>query len=108
MATLKLTVVQMSNLLDELDKLSDGSFDIEIEVDSHTTVYAVGWLETDGYVEDDAHCGYMNGTGAWVETYRAASISLSATVFDDDGDVVGEYDIDRDQEKQVERHMNAA
>lgn len=107
MKTIELTKEQYDKVIESLDEVQDGSFDLEIEIDETLTVFATGWLETDGYVEDDYHCGYMNGTGAYVETYRSASVELSATLYDEDGneeDVV----ISAEQEKQADRYLNTA
>ena len=46
-----------------------GNFNIDVELDEYIATVS-GWIEIDGYTEDDYHCGYMNGTGAWVETHR--------------------------------------
>ena len=49
-------------------------------------------FEEYGYVEDDYHCGYMNGTGAWVCT--GVDFSLNGyEVFTDDGEE-GKCDLD--------------
>ena len=107
MKTITLTDAQMQKVYDALDSVEDGSFDLEIEIDETLTVFATGWLETDGYVEDDFHRGYMNGTGAYVETYRSASVELSATLYDEDGNEE-DVAISAEQEKQADRHLNTA
>lgn len=107
MKTITLTGAQMQKVYDALDSVEDGSFDLEIEIDETLTVFATGWLDTDGYVEDDLHCGYMNGTGAYVETYRSASVELSATLYDEDGNEE-DVAISAEQEKQADRHLNTA
>lgn len=107
MKTITLTSGQMQKVYDALDNVEDGSFDLEISIDETLTVFATGWLETDGYVEDDNHCGYMNGTGAYVETYRSASVELSATLYDEDGNEE-DVAISAEQEKQADRHLNTA
>lgn len=80
----------------------DGRFDIDIELDT-ITINAQGTIEIDGYVEDDYHCGYMNGTGAWIETYRAASVDLTA--YDDDGN---EFELDNESNDIITQYLNAA
>lgn len=107
MRTITLTDEQMQEVYKALDDVEDGLFDLEIEIDETLTVFATGWLETDGYVEDDNHCGYMNGTGAYVETYRRASVELSATLYDEDGNEE-DVAISAEQEKQADRHLNTA
>lgn len=47
-------------------QIEDGSNSIEFEKDGET-LFIECTLESDGYVEDD----YYNGTGAYVETFRA-------------------------------------
>lgn len=107
MKTIELTKEQFDKVIEALDDVQDGSFDLEIEIDETLTVFATGWLETDGYVEDDFRCGYMNGTGAYVETYRSASVELSATLYDEDGNEEN-VAISAEQEKQADRHLNTA
>ncbi len=103
MDSLTLTQDQMSKVLDELNGIGTGSFDIEIEIDDTLTVQATGWLEIDGYVEDD----YFSGTGAFVETYRAANIELTAQVYDEETNEVTDYQLDKTQEQQAERYLQA-
>ena len=108
MKTIELTQEQRSKVLSALDGIEDGSFDIDIELDETITINAKGWLETDGYIEDDYHCGYMNGTGAYVETYRNASIELTAQVYDEDTDNIEECAVTREFEDYCNRYLNAA
>lgn len=61
-----------------------GNGTIEFEKDGETLIIDYS-AEEEGYVEDDFHCGYMNGTGAYVVTYRSLSIH-SADSFDEDGE----------------------
>lgn len=53
-----------------------------------------GHICVDGYVEDDFHCGYMNGTGAFVVT--SVSVSLNISVYDENDEEVDidEYEIE--------------
>lgn len=107
METITLTAQQINVLTDELDDIrnENGSFDIDIEIDDSLTINAAGYVETDGYIEDDYHCGYMNGTGAYVETYRSASVELKATVYDGD-DNATEYNVDAGSVRAVEEYLN--
>lgn len=111
MRTITLTDEQMQEVYNALDDVEDGNFETEVEIELENDVMliitATGWLETDGYVEDDYHCGYMNGTGAYVETYRSASVELSATLYDEDGNEE-DVAISAEQEKQADRHLNTA
>ena len=104
MKNIELTDEQRAIIMAALAEVhdEDGRFDIDIELDT-ITINAQGWVETDGYIEDDYHCGYMNGTGAWVETYRAASVDLTA--YDEDGN---EYEIDKESNTIIEKYLNAA
>ena len=61
-----------------------GKGTIEFEKDGEILIIDYQ-AEEDGYVEDDYHCGYMNGTGAYVVTSRSLSI-LSVESFDEDGE----------------------
>lgn len=65
-----------------------GRFDVLVELEG-LTVEAVCTMALDGYWEDD----YLSGTGAWVETYRMASVELTA--YDEDGKA---YHVDSDTE----------
>lgn len=108
MKTIELTKEQREKVLRALDDIEDGNFDIDIELDETITINAKGCLETDGYVEDDYHCGYMNGTGAYVETYRNASIELVAWVYDEETDNTEECAVQKEFEDECDRYLNAA
>ena len=86
MKKITLTEAQKALLMKEIATLGseDGSFDRDIEIDDLLTVNCQGSVETEGYIEDDYHCGYMNGTGAWIETDRTASVELTAILFNPD------------------------
>ena len=104
MKKIELTGEQRAMIMAALAEVhdEDGRFDLDIELDT-ITINAQGTIEIDGYVEDDYHCGYMNGTGAWIETYRAASVELTA--YDEDGN---EYEIDNESNNIIEQYLNAA
>ena len=99
MKKLTLSEAQIREILSQLAGVhdEDGSFDIDIELDG-ITINAKGSIELDGYKEDD----YFNGTGAWVETYRSASVELTA--FDEDGEV----EIGIEIENEIYKYLNAA
>lgn len=103
MKKITLSEAQKNEIMSRLADIHDenGRFDIEIELDE-ITVKAKGEVELDGYIEDDYHCGYMNGTGAWVETYRSATVEITA--FDEDGEV----EIDTEIEDEIYKYLNAA
>lgn len=99
MKKLTLSEAQKREIMSRLAEVhdEDGGFDIEIELDG-ITINAKGSIELDGYKED----GYFNGTGAWVETYRSASVELTA--FDEDGEV----EIGIEIENEIYKYLNAA
>ena len=99
MKKLTLSEAQKREIMSRLAEVhdEDGGFDIEIELDG-ITINAKGSIELDGYKEYD----YFNGTGAWVETYRSASVELTA--FDEDGEV----EIDIEIENEIYKYLNAA
>ena len=100
MKKIELTGEQRAMIMAALAEVhdEDGRFDIDIELDT-ITINAQGCIEIDGYAEDD----YMNGTGAWIETYRAASVDLTA--YDEDGN---EYEIDKESNNIIDKYLNAA
>jgi len=110
MKKITLNESQMHMLLNGLAEIvcEDGKFDINIVIDEELNINAIVTIETDGYVEDDYHCGYENGTGAWVETYRNASVELIGWAYDDIREEDVEVEIDSTNVKEVERYLNAA
>lgn len=62
------------------NQIEDGSNSIEFEKDGEI-LFIECTLESDGYVEDD----YYNGTGAYVETYRALYVE-SVESYNEDGE----------------------
>ena len=104
MKKIELTGEQREKVMSALAEIhdADGRFDIDIELDT-ITINAQGFIEIDGYIEDDYHCGYQNGTGAWIETNRAASVELTA--YDEDGN---EYEIDNESNNIIDKFLNAA
>lgn len=104
MKKIELTGEQRAQVMNALAEIhgEDGRFDLDIELDG-LTINAQGWVEIEGYTEDDSVCGYMNGTGAWVETNRTASVELTA--YDEDGN---EYEIDNESNTIIEKYLNVA
>ena len=82
MDTTVLTTEQRKRLMNALAEVKhqDGDFAIEVEVGGDISIEAKGSVMIEGYQED----GYHNGTGAWIETYRSASVELKATVYSED------------------------
>lgn len=107
MKTITLTKAQRALLKDRLTEVRDGEngeFDLDIVIDYLLTVNVQGWVETDGYVEDD----YFNGTGGYVETYRAASVHLTAIVFDLDAGENETCNVDETTINEIDNYLNAA
>ena len=76
----------------------DGDFNIEeAEIGEGVLADITGSIWTDSYVEDDFHCGYCNGTGAWVTYAADCSVSdIDCYTYDKDGnklqaDVIYDY-----------------
>lgn len=83
MKTIELSESQKKQVLHALQDIyfEGGTIDMLIEFeqgDNDIVVEAEGWVDIDGYTEDDFHCGYMKGTGGWIETSREADITLTA------------------------------
>ena len=96
MKTIELTKEQREKVIRELAGIhdEDGRFDFDIDMDG-ITINAKGRIELDGYHEDDTY--------AWIETYRAASVDLTA--YDDNGN---EYEIDKESNNIIDNYLNAA
>lgn len=109
MRTIELTQAQVDAIIGKLAEVHDtsDSFNIDIDIDE-LSVTAEGNVEIDGYVEDDAHCGYMNGTGAYVETYRNADVTLTGWVYNPFNEEIEEVEIDSESVKKVSDYLNAA
>ncbi len=99
MERVTLTREQRQKVLEGLNAVREecGRFEVLTELDG-LTVEAVGAVALDGYREDD----YLTGTGAWVETYRLASVELTA--YDEDGRA---YHVDSDTEDAAYGSLNA-
>ena len=106
MRTIELTQAQVDTIISKLAEVHDSSdnFSVEIDVDDELTVTAEGFVEIDGYVEDD----YYNGTGAFVETYRNASVTLTGWTYNQATDDDEEVAIGSESEKKVCDYLNAA
>lgn len=100
MKRIELNEEQREAIKSKLQDVHDesGDFDVDVIFDDYN-VNVSGWVELDGYTEDD----YFNGTGAWIETYREASVEIK--VIDDEGN---EYAADRDTENEIYNYLNAA
>lgn len=51
-------------------------------------------IDIDGYEEDDSHCGYMNGTGAYMVTNVCVSLTVEAFDKDDTPVEINEYELE--------------
>lgn len=79
MRTIELTQAQKNIVLKKLNDVQ-GCFDEYIDVGEDVTVHAWGILDIVGYREND----YLNGTGAFIEKYRTADVTLEALVGEDE------------------------
>ena len=100
MKRIELTEEQREEIKSALQDVHDesGNFCIEVELGNYIATVS-GWIELDGYTDDD----YFNGTGAWIETYRDASVHI-ITLTDEDGK---EYAADRDSEYEIENYLKS-
>ena len=80
--TIKVTAMTLTtnDYYEIASQIKDGSNSIEFEKDGETLFIECA-LESDGYVEDD----YYNGTGAYVETFRALYFE-SVESYNEDGE----------------------
>lgn len=80
MKTAILTQEQKKNLVDYVAQICNTYEDdvLETIVDISDDFYFVvtGQITVTGHREDDRRCGYMNGTGAWVEDSRHGSLDI--------------------------------
>ncbi len=83
-------------------KYEKGDFSVEVELDE-LTIVAQGWVDIDGYVEDD-----RDGTGAFVETHRAASVELTGWFYNHYVDEEYEVEIAPESVKEIDNYLNAA
>lgn len=100
MRRIELTDEQRDEIKSALQEVHDnsGNFCIEVDIGDYIATIS-GWVELGGYTDDD----YFNGTGAWIETYRDASVhNISLT--DEDGK---EYAADRDSENEIYNYLKA-
>ena len=74
-----------------VSQIEVGNGSIEFEKDGETLCIEYE-AEEEGYVEDDSHCGYMNGTGAYVVTSRCLSISSADTYNEEGEDTENNFD----------------
>lgn len=97
MRRIELTEEQREEIKSSLQDAHDesGSFNIQVDLEDYVA-QVVGFVEIDGYTEDD----YFNGTGAWVETYRDASVFI--TLIDEDGN---EYIVDRESQDEIYNYL---
>lgn len=98
MARIELNEEQRESIKAALQSAHDdgGNFNVDVEIGEYIATVS-GWVELDGYVEDD----YFNGTGALIETSREVSVEI--TITDEDGK---EYKADRDTEYEIYNYLN--
>jgi hypothetical protein len=97
MRRIELTEEQREEIKSSLQGAHDesGSFNIQVDLEDYVAE-VVGFVEIDGYTEDD----YFNGTGAWVETYRDASVFI--TLIDEGGN---EYIVDQESQDEIYNYL---
>lgn len=98
MRRIELTDEQREGIKSALQDVHDesGNFCIEVELGDYIATVS-GWVELNGYPDDD----YFDGTGAWIETYRDASVH-NITLTDEDGN---EYAADRESENEIYNYL---
>lgn len=64
------------------------TMEVFLDEDREDTPYADvnGYIGVSGYIEDDYHCGYGNGTGAFVVTSVCCSLDIDA--YDENGQYI--------------------
>ena len=107
MKTIVLTEEQLDNILLKLEEdiSGDGDFTSFYE-DDDFSIDIDGYCEIVGYVEDDNHCGYMNGTGAYVERYRDGSFNYTAYLYDNEIGDSEEVQIDENSYNKIYDYLN--
>lgn len=82
MKTVNLTQEQQKQLIGYVTEICETYEDdvLETIVDVCDDFYFIvtGQITVTGHREDDRHCGYMNGTGAWVEDSRHGNLTIVA------------------------------
>lgn len=109
MKKITLTEAQIAQIKESLEQYHDctDKFDFEIDfTDDNLAVQVKGWIEVESYCEDDYHCGYGKGTGAWVESYRNADVELTGEQYDDNGST--KVSIADESIKEIYEYLNAA
>lgn len=103
---LTLSKEQLDTIKDKLAAVHNESesFSVEIDLGNGVTVVADGWVEIEGYEENDYH----RGTGGFVETYRAASVQLTGWAYDHVSEEENEIEIAPESVKVIDEYLNAA
>ncbi len=68
----------------DLARQGERHIDVFVELVNGTTAQVYGEADYDGYVEDDFHCGFGNGTGAFIPTSARCNLSIEAYDANDD------------------------
>jgi hypothetical protein len=103
MKKITLSEAQKREIMSKLAEVHNttGKFGVQIDMDNYTFIID-GWVEIDGYVEDD----YFNGTGAFVETYRNAKVTITGWLYNPYNNHVEDLEIE--DVKEFENYLNAA
>jgi len=105
MTQIILTEQQLDTIKDRLSAVHNESdtFSVEICFDD-ITIVADGWVEIEGYEENDYH----RGTGGFVETFRSASVQLTGWAYDHITEEETEVEIAPESVKVIDQYLNAA
>ena len=105
MEKITLTAAQKARIIERLADYHDGVQDFEFDEDfggGEIAVTVRGWIETRCHCEDDRE----NGTGAWVEDYRSADVTITGQRYDPATNDLTDVEIDDGGEAY--RFLNAA
>lgn len=94
---------QVFEILGALTDVRDqeGCFDVDIELDDCLTVNARGQMNISVSKDDD----YFTGTGA-IYCDRDASVTLTASYYDEDSNTIIDYRLDAESEKIITDYLN--
>ena len=106
MTQITLSNEQLATIKDKLAQAhnENDAFSVEIDLGDGLSIVADGWVEIDGYTEDDYH----RGTGAFVETFRSASVQLTGWAYDHLTEEENEVEIAPESVKVIDEYLNAA
>ena len=103
MNRLAISQKQVFEILGALTDVRDqeGCFNVDIELDDCLTVNARGQMNISVSKDDD----YFTGTGA-IYCDRDASVTLTASYYDEDSNTIIDYRLDAESEKIITDYLN--